>query len=234
MPLPFLLPLLGAGLSGLGGLFGNKPQTQKQTTDQTTESSQSRQGGFDTYNDPILSAMQQNFQNDLFRRYAQQLQEGTDLSGYQNEGLSNINRGADIQRMILQQSLARRGLSGSPTGIYANNLIDSNRVGSGVSFLNQIPLLRRQLQDQALTGASNFLRSTPYGTRTTGTTNESGFGTSHTVGSGTNTTPGNQVGGLLGGFGSTLSALIGLGAFGKKPGSVGGGGSGNSDYGGGF
>ena len=212
----WLVPAILSGLGTAAGALSNRPKeiTQKQLQDLLT--TQERGESFETTQYPFLSDIQNYLQDFLFRRYVDQANRDVDLSGYTATGLQNINRGVEAQKQILNNILAARGLSYSPMAASALTGIEAGRVGQGVNFLNQIPLLRRDIGRQNLADVSGFLQSLPIGTRSTGATQ--GYGGQRTTGTTTGTTiyPGDILGGGIGGGASILSLLYGLGAFGKK------------------
>lgn len=206
--LDFFVPGLGSLLGGLGGLFGSKPKSVTTNSNQTSET----EGDFSSSTSPVLSDMQSMLANLFGNGLADRYRAGpTDLSGYEAGGLSEINKGADLKSKIISNTLASRGLSYSP---YAGAQLaqpESERVGQGVDFLNQMPLLQRQLQQQDLSGLIQGFGALPTGSTTSGS--QSGF--SNNTGTSTQTGGGNNpFAGLFSGLGAGL--FSGLDIFNTK------------------
>jgi hypothetical protein len=134
---------IGAGLDILGGLFGsttNSTYGQTPTYDPTTEGLRQQ----------LIKAQQANLSTD------------TDLSGYTSQGLQTINQGYDAASKALQQTLASRGLTYSPISGSSTAALGTQRIGAGIQFQNQIPLLRQQLYQQKLASALQTFAAQPY------------------------------------------------------------------------
>jgi hypothetical protein len=189
------LPLLGLLSGGLSGLFGGKSQKATQSTDSTTTGS----NAYNSNTSPVLSDFQEGlaklFTTGLIDRYKQ---GPADLSGYAAGGLQDINRGADLKKQIVSNTLAQRGLSYSPAAATALAQPESERVGQGVDFMSQIPLLQRSLQQQDLQGLIQGFGALPTGQVSSGNTDTS----STTNGTTTSTGPSNMLGGLISGAAS--------------------------------
>ena len=190
----FILPIV----SGLAGLFGGGRQQQ-----QTGSYSGSQSGNQYQTTTPNLSPFQQSLAN-MFVGGAQSLYgHDTDLSGYTSSGLQNINQAANLQNKALQNIIASRGLSFSPAAATAETMGEQNRLNQSSQFLNQIPLLQRQLQQQGLQGLMQAFGTLPTGVST------SGGGTQSTSGNQVGNVYGNPLGGFFGGLGGGLSAPAG-------------------------
>jgi hypothetical protein len=179
----FALPLVGAGISALTGLFGNK-KPQQSTIDQTQSVT------------PNLDPQQQFLQNLIGNTAANQVKNGPgDLSAYEAGGLQNINQAANLKSKTAANILASRGLSFSPSGV--QNLInpEADRLNQSSQFLSQIPLLQRQFQQQDLGQLMNAFGIMPKGS------------TSITKGT-TTGTPANPTAGLLSGAGQGIFAAL--------------------------
>lgn len=172
--------LLGA--SALGGIFGNR--SKKQTSTTTTQLSPEAAGL-----QPMMA--------DLIRK---RLAGSADLSGYQTQGIHDINHTFGAAQTGLNNELTARGLSDSPAAVSPTANLYGSRAGSIAQLVNSIPLLQRQLQGDDISAANQFTALSPRTTTTTGTM------------------PGNMAGGAFGDIGSMLGYLIGSGKFGT-PGS---------------
>lgn len=129
----------------LGGLFGSTTRTstnynQTPTYDPATEGLRQQ----------LIQAQQSNLGKDI------------DLSGYQSQGLQTINQGYDAANKALQQTLSARGLTYSPMAGSASAALGTQRIGAGIQFQNQIPLLAQQLYQQKLQSALQTFASMPY------------------------------------------------------------------------
>ena len=214
----FILPIM----SGLAGLFGGGRQQQQQGS-----YSGSQSGNQFQTTTPNLSPLQQSLAN-MFVGGAQNLYgQNADLSGYTSSGLQNINQTAGLQNKALQNILASRGLSFSPAAGNALAMSEQNRLNQSSQFMNQIPLLQRQLQQQGLQGLMQAFGTLPTGVSV------AGGGTSTTSGNQVGNVYGNPLGGLFGGLGAGLAAPAGVGGTnlgsilnlfggGNKPGGYGG------------
>lgn len=129
----------------LGGLFGS-------TTKTSTNYNQTP-----TY-DPAAESLRQQ----LIASQQANLGKDIDLSGYQSQGLQTINQGYDAANQALQQTLASRGLTYSPIAGSSTAALGTQRIGAGINFQNQIPLLAQQLYQQKLQSALQTFASMPY------------------------------------------------------------------------
>ncbi len=134
---------------------------------------------------------------DLLRTRAQQrLQSSTDLSGFTANGISGINNAYGGASTALNNSLTARGLATSPVAGTGETNLQLGRAGSIAQFLNSVPLLQRQFQNEDQNAATNLISQLGRGTSTVGA--------------------GSAVGAGLGSAGELLAYLNGLGAFGNK------------------
>lgn len=203
----------GAGL--LSGLLGPKPQ--KQATVQNSSTTQNTSSSGSGSSQPLYDDTQLAARDDIFRRLLGRLNTDPSMAGYSAEGLQNINNTSDARQQVLQGILSARGING-PQAAYAMGNQESNRLSQQTQFLNQIPLLRDELQRRNLTDYTNFFRSLPVGN--TYNTNQSGTNQTnqHTEGNGSIVTPGG-IGQGVNNFADILAGLYGSGAFSKKPAS---------------
>lgn len=202
----FIAPLAIAGLSGLGGIFANKPKTTTTNSTQNSAGDQTQTGFSRPAYDPLTEMLRQQ----LINAYGGSLTEDPDLSGYEASGLGKINQIGDARTAALKNSLASRGLSYSPVAPIATSNSDSQRFSDSASFENSLPLLRRQLMDQRLGAAGSFFKGLPIGQDTygAGTFHQGQQGHTEQIGGG------NELGGGLSSFATTLAGLYGNGAFG--------------------
>lgn len=165
----FLLPLIGAAGSMLGGLFGNKQQAG-----------------------PQLTSGQKTLRDQLTQGASNQLSNlPQDISGYFSNALYGNAANQMSQQNALQRTLASRGLTGSP--LAASSLMNMQMQGANQNqqMINQMPLLRMQLLQNALASSGSAFRNSLAGQMQTQTQNQ-GFG---------------------GALGSALNAFGGLGAM---------------------
>ena len=211
------VPALIAGLGGLGGLFGNRSQTQRTTQNTQFNNQGNQQTGYAgaASSNPLLNPAAQSLLNPIANNYLNLIGQDQDLSGYKAGAIGDINQTSNIHKQALEANLAQRGITG-PAAASALNQNENSRFSDITKLNQQLPLLQLQLMLQKLQGAGGFFSQIP-----TGTYNEqygSGFGNTQNQGTqnmqGTGTQPGNQLGGLFGGLGTTLAGLYGMGSFG--------------------
>lgn len=243
MALAAALPYAITGLSALAGLFGNRAQKQTSTEDywkelydwisKVTQGTTSRQAETLGGETPTYDPYQAEMRDQILRMLSDRATGATDLSGYTGQGLRTINDAAALKQKALNSILASRGLSYSPVAASAMGNLESSRVGEAVNFMNQLPLLQRQLQGEDLDRLSKFWAALPYGKATKSNVNEFGqtWEASDTTHRGTEggqttrvgNTSGNRLGGFLTGLGSGLASTWGqkygynLPIPGKKP-----------------
>lgn len=226
---------IGSAIGGLAGLFGGGKQ-QKTTTSgtisNTGSTSNTSSGEFNTANQntttPNLTPLQQSLIKQ-FTGTAQNLNtQAADLSGYKAQGLQDINDTSNAANQILARNLASRGLSFSPAATTAQTQQQLAEAGQRSQFLNSIPLLQRQLQQQSLQQLMQAFQVIPTGQTTSGyqqgSTDQQQYGTSQNTQTqqGTNLVSGNPLGGLFSGLGGGLFSALPL-LFGGLGGGLGGG-----------
>lgn len=89
--------------------------------------------------------------------------EGSLPEGYRAEGLRNINQASDINRSAMTQNLLSRGLFGRQGGGEA--ALAQNQANEQTSFLNSLPLLQRQMQNEDIGLASELVNIFGKGTK---------------------------------------------------------------------
>lgn len=112
--------------------------------------------------DPKYSPLEQQ----VLSLVQQRLGTSTDLSGYQAQGTQDINHTFDLLKQSQSNDLTARGLSTSPVAGAVDATRENARGGQVSSFINSIPLLRRQLQAQDI-GLANGVLGQGRGTTTT-------------------------------------------------------------------
>lgn len=209
--------LVGSLIPGLAGLFGGGKQQKVQTsgTISNTGTGTFNQGGTSSSTNtgsttPNLTPLQQALIKQFSGGASNLFSQSQNLNPYAASGLEQINAGGDVANKVLQNSLAARGLSYSPAAANATTQNTLNTVNQGSQFLNQLPLLQRQLQQQSLGQLMQAFQVQPVGTTTTGTqqgtTQQSGSTTQNQTQTqnGTNLVSGNPMGGLFSGLGAGL------------------------------
>lgn len=164
MPIGLAAGLGLAGASALGGFLSNRSQEIKRN--------------------PADTGLAQLLRGE----FTQRLRSPIPLEGYTAGGIQNINNTFSPIRQLLDANLTRRGLSTSPVAAAAENDLELQRGASLAQFLNQVPLLERDLRSQDFQTISNFLNSAP-----------------------TQVLPGNRAGGAIVSPATTLAYLIGTG-----------------------
>lgn len=185
----FLGPLLGTGISALAGLFGAKKQSTSDTTSNSTTT-------------PDLSNQQQQLLQSIIAGGENQYNQATDLSGYQAQGLQNINNNANLQSKTVQNLMASRGLSYSPAAVNAIAQPAAAKQSQSSQFENSIPLLQQQLKQSSLQQLMQSFGLIPTASTTSGTSNTTQTGTVNPVGAALS-------GGGAGMYSSGLSGLLG-------------------------
>lgn len=152
---------LAVALSGAGGAFGNKAETQTQTSNPNLS--------------PEQIALLKQLQDQQTR-----LSAGTDLTGYESGQTSDINHASQLHLQNLQDNLALRGITG-PAAANAEEGVDSQRFADITKLHQSIPLLQNQLQTNAINSGVNLFGTMPRSTTntTTGSGNKIGGGLSN-------------------------------------------------------
>lgn len=222
----FLLPAIISGIGAIGGALGNsgKPTQSSGTQNTTSNQSSSQQGttGVSTSGTttPTYDATGGALKDLLAKIYTQNISDLPQTAeNITTQSMQNNNAGSAIQQRLAQQMLAAKGLNYSPASAVLGSNINNQRVATNVQLQNAQPLLQQNLLQQALSGASGFFRSLPYGTSTTGDslTQTSGAssssGTQNTSQTGTVTPPNNSIAGGALSLANLLAGLYGQGAF---------------------
>lgn len=199
-------PLAIAGLGGLAGLLGNKPQ-KTTTTSQNAGATAFQNSG---YQYPVYDPATQELRDALTSQFKNL--SSPDMAGYAAQGINNINQNSDIRTNALKNSLAARGLSYSPIASIAPAMSQNQRIGDISQFQNSLPLIQQQLMLQNLNAGAGYLKGLPIGSANTA----SGAGQSSEQGTSTQIGTGNQAAGGIAGLATTLAGLYGKGAFGGK------------------
>lgn len=186
--LPLLAQLLISGAAGIGGALSNRSKTYNGTSTSTSSSTGTPEA--EALNGALLKMIQSR------------MTSSADLSGYQNQGIQNINKTFGDARLGLDADLMGRGLSTSPAALNPLSRFEAGRGQAISSFTNSLPLLQRDLQGQDMDLASRYYAMQPRTTTTTGT--------------GTQQYPGNAAGAGATDFATMLAFLMGSGAFRKQ------------------
>lgn len=198
------IPGLGSILGGLGGLFAGLGTSTTNTTG-SSNSTQNQNGTSSGSTTPNLSTLQQMLSNLFGEGEINQYNTNTNLTPYTNQGLEQINQGANSANDNISNILAARGQTFSPTASVPLVQNQLNRENQQSSFLSQIPLLQKQLQQGNLQQLMSGFSALPTGVSTAGQTSQSG--TSNTNSQQQVTKPGSILGGLAGLFGGGLAGL---------------------------
>lgn len=201
----FILPII----SGLAGLFGGGQQ-QSTNTNQTSNMTGGSYGSGSTT--PNLSPLQQALAQMFTGGAAQQFASATNLQPYTTGGLQGIQQQGAGNEQAIQNAIASRGLSFSPAASTAETQNTLNTGNQMQGFMQQVPLLQRQLQTQGLQQLMQAFGVLPTGVTTNNQQTQSG--TTNTIGSGT--ISGNPMGGLFSGLGAGLAAPSGTAGGGSN------------------
>lgn len=188
MPFPWDL-VIGGGLGIASKIFGNRKSARTATSDfSRTDTEQYA---------PEYSPLQSLLISNVMRR----LQSPSALpAGYAATGIGNINNISQLLRSRLENDLTARGLAGSPVAAAASASGEQARGTNIAQFQNQLPILERELQNQDLAAAMNFLRTAPM--------------TRSITGRGTEVAPGSAMSAGLGGLAGLLGELFRRGSLG--------------------
>lgn len=136
-----LSTLIPVAAGAIGGVLENREAARRSTTT------------------PTLSPEYKTL-NDLLRARAEQrLKDTIDMSGYEANGLANINDAYSGADAAIENSLTARGLSRSPVAGNAVTQSNLRRGGDAAQFLNTIPQLQRQYQNEDMGFASGLLNA---------------------------------------------------------------------------
>jgi len=199
------IPLAISGITALASLLSSrkKQATQESSTTQNSSGTQFT----DSSSMPLLTPEAQGAYSQLFPALQNRVQQGADLSGYRDAGLRNINTTGEGARNRLTQALAARGLSNSPASVALMARQGDAQASESSNFLNNIPLLQRQMQGQDLDQLLRAATALPTGMRNSGATTTTGTATSRSTG--TTTQPSDMLGGLFSGLGQGLASTYG-------------------------
>lgn len=236
-------PLIGAGISALGGLFGGNKQKQTNTVESNSTTNNTQNTSFNNN-----SSQNRTFdENPAFMQAREALlgqmaqafgQANKPLYGQQQQAafMGDVNQ---LTQAAMQRLRSQMGSSGAfNSGRFAGGATDlqKNALNQIVDFNSKIPVMNRQYADQQKNGlmqlASSWLGLGPVNETITG--QQSGTqetkGTSETKGTQTQTgTVGGQggwqgaLGGLLGFGGGLLGDVVGGNAggwFGRGGGGI--------------
>lgn len=142
MPFP-LLGLLPALLTGGSAVAGALSNTKGARTSTAT---------------PTISPEYKTLADLLRSRAEERLRSNMDMSGYKASGIQGINEAFQGIQQSSANNLTSRGLASSPVAGQVGANIDMARGGNIAEFLNTIPQLQRQFQNQDLGIAQDVLR----------------------------------------------------------------------------
>lgn len=218
---PFVAPLVGAGVSALGGLFGGNKQKQNQNQTQTSNSTfnqtQSQQGQSEQqrkFNEnPMFMAGREQLMQVLANEFGR-AQQPVYGAAQTTKFMSDLNDLTGAATSRLKTQLA--GSGGLNNGRFAGGVADfeRDRAGKAVDFLSQIPAMNEQARSDKTNNlmnlAAQWLGTGPVDESVTGSTNM----TSTTNGTENRTTTGNMNQTGDNGQGGWRGALGGLAGFG--------------------
>lgn len=114
---------------------------------------------------PTLSPEYKTLSDLLRGRAEQRFMQSMDTSGLAANGIQNINEAFSGINQATQNNLTARGLANSPVAATALTNVETARGGNIAQYLNNLPILQRQLEGQDFNNALNLL------SRNTGVTN---------------------------------------------------------------
>lgn len=189
-----LLPaILGAGAGVAGALSNTKgARTGQQSGSQTSTVT------------PVENPAYASLGDMLRQRAMQRLNSSMDMSGVAANGISSINSTFDPISMGVNNSLTSRGLGTSPVAGAADATLGAARGSQIAQYLNTLPQLQRQYQNEDFNAANSVFAARPLGTTQTGTQ------------TGTSTAPGSALGSGIGSAAEMIAFLHGQGLLGGK------------------
>lgn len=137
---PLVVPAIAGLASLLGGIFGNRSQTQSASTSPTM--------------DPAYSPLQAMLLQQIMARIANPSKLP---SGYEAGQIQGINQTYNQVGQSLDNRLTARGLGTSPVAGVGAATLEQGRAGDIVRMQQGLPLLERQMQDQDLASALQAL-----------------------------------------------------------------------------
>jgi hypothetical protein len=196
MPVVAALPAIIGGISSVAGAALSKSPSSSNSTSNKQNSTST----------PVEDPAWKGLRDQLINMSMQRLGSSTDMSGYTNSGIENINTASDAATIARNNTLAARGLSSSPIAGNADILSQNDRAGNIAEFQNTIPLLQRDMYNQDWNQALGLFNNRPKGLTSTGSS------------SGTNTQTADQsiLPGLFGGLGEMISGGYLTDLFKKK------------------
>lgn len=212
MPFPLAIPALMAGASALAGLFGNRKQTAQtsSTQNQTTNSNWNN----NSISRPEYDDTQLGIRDWLAQNYVNRASETPNfMAQYAGTGINNINEGANAQRRIIENLLRSRGLGRTSGASAALGNLETNRINQNVNFMNNLPMVQENFERTRLGDLGQFFASLPVANRVTSSGSQTGTTTGQS--SGTQTMPGNMLGGAFDNAASSLAYFAGKGWFNK-------------------
>ncbi len=186
--IPVAGPFIAAGLSAAGGAMANSEGARTGTAA------------------PTIAPGYQSLADLLKARAMARLNMGTDMGGFKAAGVNNINGAFSNAAVGTNAGLEARGLATSPVAAAVAGHANTARAASIAEFLNSVPLIQRQLQNEDMANATSQVRNFGVGQRTVA--------------------PGSAVAGGLDSAAKMLAFLRGSGVLGA------GGGSGSNPFGG--
>ena len=155
-----------AGASALASLLGGRNKSSTSSTQDMTQTT-----------NPVLDPEIKDARSTVLDKYLARLgDQGGYMSAFTGQGMKTINRTGDLKRTALENILAARGLGSSPAAAALLAKQESDVWGQQTDFLNQLPLVSRQLQNEDLTGLSSVIAASPYGQTSTSRGTSTGTG----------------------------------------------------------
>ncbi len=146
--IPGVGPLVSIGLSAAGGALSN---TQGARTGTAA---------------PTIAPGYQSLADLLKARAMARLNMGTDMGGFKAAGVNNINGAFSNAAMGTNAGLEARGLATSPVAAAVAGHANTARAASIAEFLNTVPLIQRQLQNEDMANATSQVRNFGVGQQT--------------------------------------------------------------------
>lgn len=224
---PLTIALIGSSL--LSGWLGNRKRTTTSKVQNTSHqrSSSFNQGTQASYNKsmPVYDQNTLNLRDNLIQQVTDRMRQPVAdprlaAQAMTTQNIRGLNQQGGLQNQAIANAMRQRGLFYSPAMGSAMANAEAGRVKSAFDFINNEPLLQRQLEQENEATLNNrqqlaqqLFGMIPKGTENEGFVNTANVGTDENWGESTsigeNTDPGNQLGGMFGSLAGALGFIMG-------------------------
>ncbi len=145
------IPIIGPAIGAIGAIGGALSNTEGARTSTST---------------PTITPGYQSLAQLLQKRAMDRLNSSTDMSGFTSNGLENIGQSFRNANVTTNANLTARGLGTSPVAGAVIARSNIARAGANAGFMNTVPLIQRDFQNQDMADALSQV--TQLGRGTTG------------------------------------------------------------------